>query len=234
MTIGEDEPNNAGGDVIVCTRCQASSHVEFGYKENLVSRWNSRAEQPADPVEPNSPGSDVVAKLTELREFLCNLRDGDDEADPCILIRTVDELIATLRASDPSRELVERVRHYEEALGRIASNGFGAPVRDLCPKRDKDMLQMMDYARAALCPRREKVMPDKIHWLNWNGGECPVDASAQVIARYRADADDFDFQQYRRFRADKVLWDHYNTSPKTDVIAYALAGQSDTKGEGHE
>lgn len=43
MTIGEDEPNNAGGDVIVCTRCQASSHVEFGRKENLVSRWNTRA-----------------------------------------------------------------------------------------------------------------------------------------------------------------------------------------------
>ncbi len=43
MTIGEDEPNNTGGDVIVCTRCQASSHVEFGRKENLVSRWNARA-----------------------------------------------------------------------------------------------------------------------------------------------------------------------------------------------
>ena len=42
FTIGEGEPNNAGGDVICCTRCQASSHVEFGRKENLVSRWNSR------------------------------------------------------------------------------------------------------------------------------------------------------------------------------------------------
>lgn len=51
FTIGDDEPNNAGGDVICCTRCQASSHVEFGYKENLVSRWNTRAqtkEQPHD------------------------------------------------------------------------------------------------------------------------------------------------------------------------------------------
>lgn len=42
FTIGEDEPNNAGGDVITCTKCQASSHVEFGRKENLVDRWNTR------------------------------------------------------------------------------------------------------------------------------------------------------------------------------------------------
>lgn len=43
ITIGPEEPNNAGGDVICCKRCQASSHVEFGRKENLVSRWNTRA-----------------------------------------------------------------------------------------------------------------------------------------------------------------------------------------------
>ena len=47
MTIGEDEPNNAGGDVIVCTQCQASGHVEFGRKENLVSRWNARTPPPS-------------------------------------------------------------------------------------------------------------------------------------------------------------------------------------------
>lgn len=44
LTIGENEPNNAGGDVIHCTRCQASSRVEFGRKEHLVSAWNGRAE----------------------------------------------------------------------------------------------------------------------------------------------------------------------------------------------
>lgn len=47
LTIGEDEPNNAGGDVICCSVCDASSHVEFGRKENLVSAWNRRAIQPA-------------------------------------------------------------------------------------------------------------------------------------------------------------------------------------------
>lgn len=39
-----EEGDNAGGDVITCMKCGASSHVEFGYKENLVSRWNTRYE----------------------------------------------------------------------------------------------------------------------------------------------------------------------------------------------
>jgi Lar family restriction alleviation protein len=44
ITLGPDDgPDNEGGDVIVCARCQASSHVEFGRKENLVDRWNTRA-----------------------------------------------------------------------------------------------------------------------------------------------------------------------------------------------
>lgn len=38
----EDEPMNAGGDVITCLKCQASSHVEFGRKENLAECWNTR------------------------------------------------------------------------------------------------------------------------------------------------------------------------------------------------
>lgn len=40
VTLEDEE--NFGGDVICCTQCQASSHVEFGRKENLVDRWNTR------------------------------------------------------------------------------------------------------------------------------------------------------------------------------------------------
>lgn len=42
FTLPEDGFGNGGGDVITCSRCQASSHVEFGRKENLVDRWNTR------------------------------------------------------------------------------------------------------------------------------------------------------------------------------------------------
>lgn len=41
-TLEEDGPN-FGGDVITCKRCFSSSHVEFGFKENLNSHWNTRA-----------------------------------------------------------------------------------------------------------------------------------------------------------------------------------------------
>lgn len=37
-----NDEDNFGGDVIQCERCLASSHVEFGEKENLVDSWNRR------------------------------------------------------------------------------------------------------------------------------------------------------------------------------------------------
>lgn len=41
---GTDETvENAGGSLIECTRCFASSAVHFDRKENLVSSWNERA-----------------------------------------------------------------------------------------------------------------------------------------------------------------------------------------------
>ncbi|EKB5298806.1 Lar family restriction alleviation protein [Salmonella enterica] len=43
LTIERDDDPHFGGDVITCTECGASSHVEFGFKENLKSAWNSRA-----------------------------------------------------------------------------------------------------------------------------------------------------------------------------------------------
>lgn len=36
---------NIGGSVIECSKCMASSHVEFGFKENLKSSWNTRANE---------------------------------------------------------------------------------------------------------------------------------------------------------------------------------------------
>ncbi|MEX8624687.1 Lar family restriction alleviation protein [Salmonella enterica] len=59
ITVERDDDPHFGGDVITCTECGAASHVEFGFKENLKSAWNSRAamlqskyrdlSQPVDP-----------------------------------------------------------------------------------------------------------------------------------------------------------------------------------------
>jgi len=41
----DDDPDdlNFGGSCIECTKCGASSAVEFNYKETLRERWNRRA-----------------------------------------------------------------------------------------------------------------------------------------------------------------------------------------------
>ena len=51
-----DEGENAGGSCVCCTKCFASSNVEFGFKENFIPNWNRR-------VQTVSP--DAVARLVE-------------------------------------------------------------------------------------------------------------------------------------------------------------------------
>ncbi|MFV4746285.1 Lar family restriction alleviation protein [Citrobacter portucalensis] len=55
-TIEDEEDRCFGGDVITCTECGASSHVEFGFKENLESAWNNRAAMFQLGNSPVSPG----------------------------------------------------------------------------------------------------------------------------------------------------------------------------------
>ncbi|EBO4965921.1 DUF550 domain-containing protein [Salmonella enterica subsp. enterica serovar Glostrup] len=55
LTIERDDDPHFGGDVITCTECGASSHVEFGFKENLKSAWNSRAAMFRDLSQPVDP-----------------------------------------------------------------------------------------------------------------------------------------------------------------------------------
>lgn len=64
LTIEQDNDPHFGGDVITCTECGASSHVEFGFKENLKSAWNSRAamlQAGNSPVTPD--GSEDTKRL---------------------------------------------------------------------------------------------------------------------------------------------------------------------------
>ena len=68
QTLPSDEFGNDGGDVIECEKCLASSHVEFGRKENLVSAWNTRA-----PVE--------YAALPEVQALIAEAVAKEREAD---------------------------------------------------------------------------------------------------------------------------------------------------------
>lgn len=50
--IDIEDGENAGGSCVVCSQCQASGNVEFEFKENFISNWNRRTEQPKwQPIE---------------------------------------------------------------------------------------------------------------------------------------------------------------------------------------
>ena len=83
ITIENESDPCFGGDVITCMDCGASSHVEYGFKENLESSWNSRENTaPAQPVIPEQPslryGDNVLWFLNELAAFDASDIDSDD------------------------------------------------------------------------------------------------------------------------------------------------------------
>lgn len=61
VTIEEVNDLCFGGDVIACLDCGASSHVEYGRKENLVSVWNNRAAP--QPVYNDSEAQAMLKRL---------------------------------------------------------------------------------------------------------------------------------------------------------------------------
>ena len=81
-TTIEEEGDNFGGDVITCKRCFASSHVEFGFKENIVSHWNTRTAQTSRTYEDGVRAAlrDKIARIITL-DHLQLLADFDVDGD---------------------------------------------------------------------------------------------------------------------------------------------------------
>ncbi|MDE4537699.1 Lar family restriction alleviation protein [Pseudomonas sp. ITEM 17296] len=46
LTIEDERDPNHGGDMITCSKCDASTRVLFGEKAGLADLWNSRAARP--------------------------------------------------------------------------------------------------------------------------------------------------------------------------------------------
>ncbi len=92
--LGEDEPDNAGGWVVQCVGCQASSRVHFSVKEDarphVISAWNART------------AADKAAEVERLREALREATDylevQWDYSDPKDS-EELDGIMATARAA---------------------------------------------------------------------------------------------------------------------------------------
>ena len=134
MTLGpNDGPDNEGGDVIVCSGvCGASSHVEFGRKESLVSLWNGRTATRPAPDQPRDDAAqgrecqavwrcaigDVTTAMDLLRNQWIDSKRKAERAAGEKLTRVL-ELVWAARDPAPSsyddastkgKPLIERVR----------------------------------------------------------------------------------------------------------------------------
>ncbi len=59
--IDIEDGENAGGSCVSCTRCEASSALDFGRKENFVSKWNTRP----SPARDEGAGTMEVTRAAE-------------------------------------------------------------------------------------------------------------------------------------------------------------------------
>ena len=107
-----DGGENAGGSCVACTRCFASSNIEFERKENFVSNWNRRAalllsEQTETPVEEaggplyRSAHGVAVSVIEAINAKAGRLMDDETLTD---LIRDAIELELDVNALNASPE----------------------------------------------------------------------------------------------------------------------------------
>lgn len=118
ITLGDEEPANKGGDVITCQSCGASSHVEFGRKENLVYAWNRRATPIAEVEAERDQWQESCQHLALMIENLTDQRDA--------ALEDLGRIILTLPTGRDMRiagaaDGVKLLRAgYDAALARIA------------------------------------------------------------------------------------------------------------------
>lgn len=97
-----------------------------------------------------------------------------------------------------------------------------------CKKEDKitDLALSCDYSSSIVTRTQyESALAASEGWIEWAGGECPVDSDAIVEVRFRNQNQNH--CQYNNDRAGDFEWKHIGS--KCDIIAYRL--QNPTKSE---
>lgn len=112
--IDIDDGENAGGSCISCTVCQASSNIEFEFKENFVSNWNRRSDATLRTLEARASAAEeerdaAKAELHAIQVYATNDRNRAKAAE------------ATLTA------LRQKVAGVLEPFANIANLHLGAP-----------------------------------------------------------------------------------------------------------
>ncbi|MDH2121918.1 hypothetical protein N5J75_01670 [Pantoea brenneri] len=66
-------------------------------------------------------------------------------------------------------------------------------------------------------------------WIEWGGGECPVDAEVVVSVKYRGDK-----WAHQEGEAAKFDWRHRGWCADTDIIAYRIIPEQPTNQNGEQ
>lgn len=106
--IDIEDGENAGGSCISCTVCQASSNVEFEFKENFVSNWNRR---------------EAATLITAQAEEIARLREAValTESERRATIATArEECARTIAAQSRNEALSLALEEAGKALGPFA------------------------------------------------------------------------------------------------------------------
>lgn len=90
--VNIEEGENAGGSCVECTHCQASSNVEFEFKENFVNNWNRRVRNGEADVERVAVTDEMVE-----RAYVVYRESIDNASDPNVQ-RLNEWMEATTRA----------------------------------------------------------------------------------------------------------------------------------------
>jgi Lar family restriction alleviation protein len=163
-----DDEDNFGGDVITCTRCQASSHVEFGRKENLVDRWNHRtADALLKKVEDEArryaglydQGSDGRNTFTIFAEWASSLAalpasSGGEDRSFAASIEAIDLSTVALECADRTyREYQDRDDVWAIERAVMAYLNFHGVLSALSKRTEGERSDLKDplKLRAAIC-----------------------------------------------------------------------------------
>jgi len=104
--IDIEDGENAGGSCVSCTRCEASSALDFGRKENFVSKWNTR------PSPARDEGAGTMAGYSEVLNYVADMTYCGTDAewhfkrgyDPQRVLDALDGLAAPVSAPVMDRE----------------------------------------------------------------------------------------------------------------------------------
>jgi len=138
-----------------------------------------------------------------------------DPSHPSLEVRCIIALIAAHPHMPETKAMQARIAELEARAVEVSS-----AHKWMADLANYGKVITLDGEWVSLEDFYNKPAPDG--WIEWHGGECPVDGDVFVVVRYRTDPASMDFVKFRTFRASGLVWDQLKAASATDIIAYRV------------